>query len=167
MRTANDSETLAAEADKYIDCYVSTDALEVEEYFLEALGLEDISCFVEREHLHDEYRLSPRPEDHWLYTQHLVLDLYHGSVKDPQSGLEIDYTDIPLREALDQRNALGFTSMSKFRMYINAANQVPLFGTGSAPLLSRIETVLEQERQNTAFINDRGSIYVHLSEFYC
>lgn len=140
-------EELARRVNGHVDCYVSTDASEVEDVLVQ-MGFQ-VTTYdkKERKTLRDIYDDGGNVE-------------YGGSVIHPKTGLEIDCVDVPLEEALGKRKDIDFMPMSKFRVYTNGSPNVDR-------ILIPIIKALDVERQNMVFFNDAGSAaYVRLSEFY-
>ena len=147
VQRLNRMEDLANRVKDYVDCYVSTDASEVEVVLI-LMGYEDTDGRTDRKTLCDYYDESR----HYLYA---------GSLTHPKTGLEIDCSDIPLEEALRIRGDISFTPMSKCRIYTNNSHNI-------ARILLPIMKALDEEKQNMAFIDDAGSsAFVKLSKFYC
>ncbi len=146
LKKLNNINDLEMKANDYLDCYVSTDALEIEE-LLNQVGFTDT--------IYDEkYRKT-------LYdNEDDDFDLYRCSLKDEKTSLEIDCVDVSLEEALKTKTYIDFMPMSKFRIYTNGCKDF-------TNRLCLIIKSLDAEKQNMAFINNTESaIYVKLSEFY-
>ncbi|MBI1935556.1 hypothetical protein HYS31_03870 [Candidatus Woesearchaeota archaeon] len=140
----NSIEELTGRLNYYVNCYVSTGAGELEDIFMQ-MGFQDGIDAVDRKTLWDDYLC-------------VENNLYYGSVI--WHGLEVDFVDIPLEEALSKRRDIDFMPMSKFRVYTNRS-------PNADKILLSVMKALDNERQNMAFINDAGSTaYVKLSEFY-
>jgi hypothetical protein len=143
----NSVEELAKRVNGHVDCYVSTDAGEVEDVLVQIGFQVTTDEKKERKTLRDIYDDAGKFE-------------YGSSVRHPKTGLEIDCVDVPIEEALGRRKDIDFMPMSKFRVYTNGSSNVDR-------ILLPILKALEAERQNMAFFNDAGSTaYIKLSEFY-
>ena len=143
----NSIEELAIRVNGHVDCYVSTDASEVEDVFVQ-MGFKFTTDYkTDRKTLCDIYEDAGNFE-------------YGSSVRNPKTDLEIDCVNIPIQEALERIKEIGFMPMSKFRVYTNGS-------PNADRILLPIMKALDAERQNMAFFSDAGSVaYVKLSEYY-
>jgi hypothetical protein len=138
QRLENIEEALNGE---YADCYVSTDMGEIKK-LLQQLGYGPAKnrdmAFV------DFYNTTP-------YC--CAFTMQHPK------GVTIEGADIPLDEALQRKDDIGFMAMAKLRIYLdNRTSQ-----NECIDLLKALGT----ERQNAAFIDSSyRAAFVRLSEFY-
>ena len=136
-------EDLFNERDPYIEGYVSTDEAELNEALL----------WVE----YEDYNRDLEREFDLIY----IDSSMGGSVKHKKTGLEIDYSDIPVSQARKELEKFGFTPMSRFRLYLNGNRKIN-------NILSPILRELSEMRQNVVIVNPKETkMYRVLSEFYC
>ncbi len=138
-------EDLGKSVSDYVDCYVSTDAMEMGDVLLQMGFLDNFKR--DRKTLYDVY-----------------LDCGHSgygmSLISPKMGFEIDCVDIPLEEALGKKGDIEFMAQSKFRVYVNGSSNVD-------KILLPIIKALVKKRQNMALFNDaNSSVCVQLSRSY-
>ena len=144
-------EDLATLDDEYIDCYVSTNVIELVD------PPEDLPQIASPGILYSvgftEYVDHISSEDYGIFFD-------QSTVKNPKTGIEIDCVDISLEEALKMQKQIGFMAMSRFRLYVNRSPRI-------ADSLVSIFKALNEERQNMYFLNPtRSTAYKHLSEYY-
>lgn len=131
---------------EYIDGYVSTDE------FMDLLHDADSN--------YEFVRCEPPFPPETFFARYYDLDLDFERIVHPSKGLTIDYVEIPIEEALQMREAIGFMAMSRVRVHFRSERAV-------SAVDDSILKVLSQERQNVALLNHAHSkSYIALSEFY-
>lgn len=125
----------------FIDCFVSTDAIEMRELLFN-LGFRD-----------------PCDKSPFL-TAYFEFGSFGIGLKLKKTGLRIDCVDIPMDEAQRRECDIGFIAVSKLRVYVNGNPNI-------SRELVRILRCLDAERQNMAFMNSTYSrTFVKLSPYY-
>ena len=130
MLAVRELRDVFANPGEHVDCFVSTDIGEIGE-LLEKMGYNP-----------DGMDFGPSS-----------YSFKRGS----RSDIRIEVFDIPIEEDTKWRKGLGFSPMSKIRIYV----------TGSRLReAAHLEREFLVEKQNVAFVNNRGIGYIRLSEFY-
>ncbi|PIN76671.1 hypothetical protein COV17_01645 [Candidatus Woesearchaeota archaeon CG10_big_fil_rev_8_21_14_0_10_36_11] len=136
-------EDIVANCNNYIEGYISTDAMEIEEALLNfgyALnGYDDRVA-----------NLLPQSEK---------LNSYSFSVVDEKTNISIICSDIDYGEEESTKETAGFEVMSRIRIYPGKMKNI----TG---ILITLLKALDKEKQNVTFISDQRERYTRFSEFY-